>query len=86
MVFRLFALRDACVLRRGQRIFTMKDMKTGEITCDVCLKPITEGGYVLSSPEPGLHPIKTVHDGKCIEKSTPFHELTVKTRIADAHL
>jgi hypothetical protein len=60
----------------------MKDMKTGKITCDVCLKPITEGGYVLSSPELGLQQFKTVHDGKCIEKS-PFRELTVKTRIAD---
>jgi hypothetical protein len=58
----------------------MKDMRTGEITCDICLREITEGGYVLSSPEAEFQTIKTAHDG-CVAKS-PFAELSVKTPIA----
>jgi|SwirhisoilCB2_FD_contig_21_33342585_length_263_multi_3_in_0_out_0_1 hypothetical protein len=64
----------------------MQDMITREITCDRCLKPITAGGFVLTSPEAGLHPIKFAHDSCALRVESAFREegLTVKTRIADA--
>ena len=64
----------------------MQDMTTGEITCDGCLKPVTEDGFVLTGPEAGLHPMKFAHDS-CVQRvESAFREegLTVKTRIADA--
>jgi hypothetical protein len=45
----------------------MRDLRTQEITCDVCLKPVTESCIVLIIPKPDLQPSKDVHKGKCEE-------------------
>jgi hypothetical protein len=66
----------------------MQDMFTREITCDGCSKPITEGGWVLTSPETGFQHMRFAHEKEAcvLSVESRFREqgLTVKTRIADA--
>jgi hypothetical protein len=58
----------------------MRDFRTQEITCDVCLKPITESCIVLIIPEPGLQPSKDVHKGKCEETArSRFPEFALRS-------
>jgi hypothetical protein len=64
-------------------------MRSEELTCDGCLKPINENAFVLTNIEIDgrLHPIRLAH-GSCLKRvESAFREegLTIKTRIAEAH-
>lgn len=66
----------------------MKTFRTEELTCDGCLKPISEDAFALTSQaiDGRLHPIRLAHNS-CVQRvESAFREegLSIKTRIADA--